>query len=126
MEDMKNVPVHSLGGFFVQYTDAAREQASRLGGELRNKMHNHLNMISAVNPQLHGEPEPGYETQDRRFTEFENLTVTFWLSVSAKVLTVVDIQDQNDPFARIHSSSSSSNGFIGFNDEESKAPVTKG
>lgn len=118
MEDMEYVPAQSLGGFFVQYTDSARDQASRLDGELRNKMHDHLSMVAAVNPQLHGKPEPGYATQDRRSLEFERLTIAFWLSVSTKILTVVDVQDGDDPLTRSTPGPSTQGGFVGFEVEE--------
>lgn len=109
---MEHVPARSLGEFSVQYTDAAREQAARLDGEMQNKMHHHLVMVAAVNPQLHGKKDPGYETQDRRFLEFERLVVTFWLSINARVLTVVNISGGDDPLTDPIPNPSNSIGFI--------------
>lgn len=117
MSSMKQVPVHSTGGFSVQYTDSAHEQASRLDGDLRNRMHDHLNMVAAVNPQLHGQQEPGYDTPDRRVIEFESLVIALWLSMPTKVITVVDIQRGDNPALDSGSSPDSSGGFIGFDDE---------
>lgn len=117
MPSMEQVPVRGFGGFSVQYTDSAQKQAARLDDDLMNRLHGHLNMVAAVNPQLHGKQQSGFATADRRVIEFESLVVSLWLSMSVKLITVVDIQRGDRPVLEEGPGPESSGGFTGFDDE---------
>ena len=124
MSPLTEVPVQSPGGFDVQYTDDALGQASKLADDVRTRLYNHMAMVAAVNPYLHGTIAQDFGTDDRRSLDFESLTISFWLSRHVKILTVVDIRDGGDrdktpPFGTpLPPESRASSPFIGFGPDE--------
>jgi hypothetical protein len=86
---MNQILMPDLGGFRLQYTDTTKEILEGLEEKLRDRLHDHLLALAEKNPYA-GDTVP-LGNKDRRLSEFEDLTVTFWVAADLKVMTIVVI-----------------------------------